>query len=177
MTGSSDSTLFAATTLSSFNKCFSNSRPLQASERKGGGHRVGKKSQHIEWDKTIRRDLSLNESLRRSFRVEGRETSSPIGWNIYSIMNSYILLCAVKNDWVVCIRQKTRGGPRRPLKLRLWKKKSVHEELYPKLCLAGGSLEINNSCLSSPYEVPVQMPQSCWSRRWVKSHSSQGGAR
>lgn len=35
MPGSSDSTLFAATTLSRFNKCFSNSRPLQASERKG----------------------------------------------------------------------------------------------------------------------------------------------
>lgn len=34
-------------------------------------------------------------------------------------------------------------------------KTSVHEELYPKPCLAAGSLEMNNSSLCSPYEVPV----------------------
>lgn len=113
-----------------------------------------KKSQHIEWDKTIGRDLSLNESLRSSFKVEVREMWSPIGWNIYSIMNSYILLCAVENDWVVCIRPELDRDVHWSWDLKK-KKKSVHEELYPKLCLAGGILEINNSCLSSPYEVPV----------------------
>lgn len=38
----------------------------------------------------------------------------------------------------------------------------------------GWSLEINLSCLYSPYKVPVSLPQSC---RWVKSHSSHGGTR
>lgn len=110
--------------------------------------RLWKNIQHSMKQKLQDNNFPLNDSFRRHFRDEWIKSWSATGWNLHRTMSSH-RSSHLQRKWL-SHRQKTED--------QMWiktsteddtflKKSCIHEELLPKLWLAGESLEINGSCL------------------------------